>query len=60
MFEADSDMNDWVVLIDLEDGRLVCVDNNEVAEFASRLDFPNGEPISRISISPRVTGLQFK
>lgn len=59
VFEADSATNDWVVLIDLEDGRLVCIGNDEVAEFATRLDFPDGEPISRISISPRVTGLQF-
>jgi len=59
VFEANPATDDWVVLIDLENGRLVCVDNDEVAEFASRLDFPDGEPISRISISPRVTGLQF-
>jgi len=59
VFEADSATNDWVVLIDLENGRLVCVDNDEVAEFATRLDFPDGAPISRISISPRVTGLLF-
>lgn len=59
VFEADSATNEWVVLIDLENGRLVCVDNDEVAEFATHLDFPDGTPISRISISPRVTGLQF-
>ncbi len=59
VFEADGAANDWVVLIDLENGRLVCIDNDEVTEFVTRLDFPNGEPISRISISPRVTGLQF-
>ncbi len=58
-FEADSDTNDWVVLIDLEDGRLVRIDDDEVTEFATRLDFPNGVPLSAISISPRVTGLQF-
>lgn len=59
VFETDSATNDWVVLIDLENGRLVCVDNDKVAEFASRTDFPDGEPISRIAISPRVTGLLF-
>ncbi len=59
VFEANQRTNNWVVLIDLEDGRLVCIDDDEVREFATRLDFPNREPISRISISPRVTGLLF-
>lgn len=59
VFEMDSATNDWVVLIDLENGRLVCIDNDEVVEFAIRTDFPDGEPISRITISPRVTGLLF-
>lgn len=59
VFEVDSLTNNWMVLIDLEDGKLVCIGDDEVAEFATRLDFPDGEPISRISISPRVTGLLF-
>lgn len=59
VFEVDSLTNNWMVLIDLEDGKLVCIGNDEVAEFATRLDFPDGEPISRILISPRVTGLLF-
>lgn len=59
VFETNAATNDWVVLIDLEDGRLVCIAGDEVTEFATRLDFPDGAPISRIAISPRVTGLLF-
>lgn len=56
VFEISGPTNDWAVLIDREDGVLVCISSSSIREFASRSDFPNGIPLKTISISPRVSG----
>jgi len=56
VFELDESINKWAVLIDREDGSLVCISSDEIREFASKADFPDGAPIKTISISPRISG----
>jgi len=56
VFEIDGPTNRWVVLIDREDGTLVCICSRGIREYASRTDFPDGIPLKTISISPRASG----
>lgn len=49
----------WYVLLDLDSGQCVVVEDDYIKQYASRNDLLGGDPITTIPISPRVTGLEF-
>lgn len=50
----------WYVLLDMEDSQCVVIEDDYIKQYASRNDLLDGiAPIATISISPRVTGLEF-
>ena len=50
----------WYVLLDLEDGQCVVIEDDYIRQYASRTSLLNGTgSIMTIPISPRVTGLEF-
>ena len=50
----------WYVLLDMEDGRCVVIEDDYIRQYASRNSLLDGnDPVMTIHISPRVTGLKF-
>jgi len=51
--------NVWNVHIDRSDGAVICICDDYVTEFASKVEFASGTVARRIAISPKTTGLLF-
>ena len=50
----------WYVLLDMEDGRCVVIEDDYIRQYTSRNNLLAGvNPTMTIPISPRVTGLKF-
>ncbi len=50
----------WYVLLDLDDGKCVVIEDDYIRQYASRNSLLDGaDPTMTIPTSPRVTGLEF-
>lgn len=50
----------WYVLLDMEDGQCIVIEDDYIKQYASRNSLMDGDdPAVTIPISPRVTGLEF-